>query len=52
MDDVKVYVAVVEKPSDAFPSASKWYDCVASQLAKRFVLSKTLDRFVKIWIVI
>ena len=52
VDDVKVYAAVSEKPSDAFPNASKWYDCVASQLAKRFVLSKTLDRFVKIWIVI
>nr|VDC79050.1 unnamed protein product [Brassica rapa] len=36
VDDVKVYAAVSEKPSDAFPNASKWYDCVASQLAKSF----------------
>ncbi|KAG5392747.1 hypothetical protein IGI04_022710 [Brassica rapa subsp. trilocularis] len=34
VDDVKVYVAVVEKPSDAFPSASKWYDCLAYHLLK------------------
>ncbi|WZZ38656.1 hypothetical protein YC2023_034915 [Brassica napus] len=36
VDDVKVYATVSEKPSDAFPNASKWYDCVASQLAKSF----------------
>ncbi|KAF3501075.1 hypothetical protein F2Q69_00044479 [Brassica cretica] len=36
VDDVKVYAAIVEKPSDAFPNASKWYDCVASHLAKSF----------------
>ncbi|ESQ41964.1 hypothetical protein EUTSA_v10014599mg [Eutrema salsugineum] len=36
VDDVKVYAAVVEKPSDAFPNASRWYDCVASHLAKSF----------------
>ncbi|WZZ91999.1 hypothetical protein YC2023_120578 [Brassica napus] len=34
VDDVKVYVAVVEKPSDAFPSASNWYDCLAYHLLK------------------
>ncbi|KFK26398.1 hypothetical protein AALP_AA8G243400 [Arabis alpina] len=36
VDDVKVYAAISEKPSDAFPNASKWYDSVASQLAKSF----------------
>ncbi|KAF8096523.1 hypothetical protein N665_0307s0050 [Sinapis alba] len=36
VDDVKVYAAVVEKPSETFPNASKWYDCVASHLAKSF----------------
>ncbi|EFH50210.1 elongation factor 1B alpha-subunit 2 [Arabidopsis lyrata subsp. lyrata] len=36
VDDVKVYAAVPEKPSDAFPNASKWYECVASHLAKSF----------------
>ncbi|KAJ4908203.1 Elongation factor 1-beta 1 [Raphanus sativus] len=36
VDDVKVYAAVSKKPSDAFPNASKWYDCVASHLAKSF----------------
>ncbi|CAN6825440.1 unnamed protein product [Brassica oleracea] len=34
VDDVKVYFAVVEKPSDAFPSASNWYDCLAYHLLK------------------
>ncbi|KAL0733797.1 hypothetical protein Bca4012_010007 [Brassica carinata] len=34
VDDVKVYAAVSEKPSVAFPNASKWYDCVASRLAQ------------------
>ncbi|KAL1189216.1 Elongation factor 1-beta 2 [Cardamine amara subsp. amara] len=36
VDDVKVYAAVPVKPSDAFPNASKWYECVASHLAKSF----------------
>ncbi|CAA7044754.1 unnamed protein product [Microthlaspi erraticum] len=36
VDDVKVYAAIVAKPSDAFPNASRWYDCVASHLAKSF----------------
>ncbi|CAL9230908.1 unnamed protein product [Arabidopsis halleri] len=36
VDDVKVYAAVPVKPSDAFPNASKWYQCVASHLAKSF----------------
>ncbi|CAN8244126.1 unnamed protein product [Cochlearia groenlandica] len=36
IDDVKVYAAVSEKPSDAFPNASRWFDCVASHLAKSF----------------
>ncbi|KAI3791948.1 hypothetical protein L2E82_05814 [Cichorium intybus] len=36
-DDVKVYAAVLEKPSaDLYPSASKWYDCVASKLSTSF----------------
>ncbi|CAL9230038.1 unnamed protein product [Arabidopsis halleri] len=36
LDDVKVYAAVLEKPGDGFPNASKWYDSVASHLAKSF----------------
>ncbi|XP_010453273.1 PREDICTED: elongation factor 1-beta 1-like [Camelina sativa] len=36
LDDVKVYVAVLEKPGDGFPNASKWYDNIASHLAKSF----------------
>ncbi|KAL9991630.1 putative translation elongation factor EF1B/ribosomal protein S6 [Helianthus debilis subsp. tardiflorus] len=36
-DDVKVYAAVSEKPSaDLYPSASKWYDCVAEKLSSSF----------------
>ncbi|KVH90368.1 Glutathione S-transferase, C-terminal-like protein [Cynara cardunculus var. scolymus] len=36
-DDVKVYAALLEKPSaDLYPSASKWYDCVASTIASSF----------------
>ncbi|KAL8146052.1 elongation factor 1-beta 2-like [Apium graveolens] len=35
-DDVKVYAAVVEKPGDAFPNASQWYQSVDSLLAKSF----------------
>nr|KAJ0200059.1 hypothetical protein LSAT_V11C600308280 [Lactuca sativa] len=36
-DDVKVYASVLEKPNaDLYPSASKWYDCVASKLATSF----------------
>lgn len=38
-DDVKVYAAVLEKPGSHFPNASKWYSCVSSHLAKRFLLS-------------
>ncbi|XP_006286556.2 elongation factor 1-beta 1 [Capsella rubella] len=36
LDDVKVYAAVLEKPGDGFPNASKWYDSIASHLAKCF----------------
>lgn len=36
LDDVKVYAAVVEKPSDHFPNASRWYDCISSKLAASF----------------
>ncbi|AED91764.1 putative translation elongation factor EF1B/ribosomal protein S6 [Arabidopsis thaliana] len=36
VDDVKVYAAVLENPGDGFPNASKWYDSVASHLAKSF----------------
>ncbi|XP_010419794.1 PREDICTED: elongation factor 1-beta 1 [Camelina sativa] len=36
LDDVKVYAAVLEKPGDGFPNASKWYDNIASHLAKSF----------------
>ncbi|CAN7035627.1 unnamed protein product [Brassica oleracea var. botrytis] len=36
VDDVKVYAAVLEKPGDGFPNVSKWYDTVASHLAKSF----------------
>ncbi|XP_071697997.1 elongation factor 1-beta 2-like [Rutidosis leptorrhynchoides] len=36
-DDVKVYAAVSKKPSaDLYPSASKWYDSIASKLASSF----------------
>ncbi|PON59207.1 Glutathione S-transferase [Parasponia andersonii] len=35
-DDIKVYAAVVEKPGDSYPSASKWYESVSSQLASSF----------------
>ncbi|KAI3826106.1 hypothetical protein L1987_00149 [Smallanthus sonchifolius] len=36
-DDVKVYAAVLDKPSaDLYPSASQWYECVASKLASSF----------------
>lgn len=36
-DDVKVYSALLEKPSsDLYPSASQWYDCVASKIASSF----------------
>ncbi|KAA8544519.1 hypothetical protein F0562_022531 [Nyssa sinensis] len=36
-DDIKVFTAVLEKPSgDLFPNASKWYNCVSSQLAASF----------------
>ncbi|XP_074321219.1 elongation factor 1-beta 2-like [Silene latifolia] len=35
-DDIKVYGAVVEKPSDAYPNASKWYASVSEQLAASF----------------
>ncbi|CAN8252339.1 unnamed protein product [Cochlearia groenlandica] len=36
IDDVKVYAAVLEKPNDSFPNASKWYNSVASSLSKSF----------------
>ncbi|CAN8300665.1 unnamed protein product, partial [Cochlearia groenlandica] len=36
VDDVKVYAAVLEKPSDDFPNATNWFDSVASHLAKSF----------------
>ncbi|KAJ9172323.1 hypothetical protein P3X46_015572 [Hevea brasiliensis] len=35
-DDIKVYAAVLGKPGDAFPNASKWYDGVSSHLAASF----------------
>lgn len=35
-DDIKVYAAVSEKPGDSYPNASRWYDCVSSQLASSF----------------
>ncbi|ESW13533.1 hypothetical protein PHAVU_008G204800 [Phaseolus vulgaris] len=35
-DDIKVYAAVVEKPGDSFPNASKWYDVVSSHVASSF----------------
>ncbi|GAB4835316.1 hypothetical protein Ancab_000225 [Ancistrocladus abbreviatus] len=35
-DDIKVYAAVLEKPSDSYPNASKWYDSVSSSLAASF----------------
>ncbi|CAA7039825.1 unnamed protein product [Microthlaspi erraticum] len=36
VDDAKVYAAVSENPGDGFPNACKWYDSVASHLAKSF----------------
>ena len=38
-DDVKVYGAVLENPSDVYPNASKWYECVSKQLSARLVAS-------------
>ncbi|XP_043720359.1 elongation factor 1-beta 1-like [Telopea speciosissima] len=35
-DDIKVFAAVLGKPGDAFPNASRWYHCVSSHLAARF----------------
>ncbi|KAJ0810845.1 putative translation elongation factor EF1B/ribosomal protein S6 [Helianthus annuus] len=36
-DDVKVYAAVLDKPSaDLYPTASQWYESVASKLAASF----------------
>ncbi|XP_052178025.1 elongation factor 1-beta [Diospyros lotus] len=36
-DDIKVYAAVLEKPSGSlFPNVSQWYDAVSSQLAPSF----------------
>ncbi|KAL9248306.1 hypothetical protein vseg_021644 [Gypsophila vaccaria] len=35
-DDIKVYGAVVEKPTDAYPNASKWYESVSEKLAASF----------------
>ena len=35
-DDIKVYAAVLVKPGNSFPNASKWYDAVSSQLAASF----------------
>ncbi|KAL5580050.1 hypothetical protein UlMin_012492 [Ulmus minor] len=35
-DDIKVYAAVLEKPSDAFSHACKWYERVSSSLASSF----------------
>ncbi|KAK9673540.1 hypothetical protein RND81_12G174200 [Saponaria officinalis] len=35
-DDIKVYGAVVEKPGDAYPNASKWYESLSEQLAASF----------------
>ncbi|CAL5190416.1 unnamed protein product [Lathyrus oleraceus] len=35
-DDIKVYGAVTEKPSESFPNAANWYDAVSSSLAASF----------------
>ncbi|GKV28847.1 hypothetical protein SLEP1_g59746 [Rubroshorea leprosula] len=35
-DDIKVYAAVLGKPAESFPNASKWYECVSSHLANSF----------------
>ncbi|GAB4855933.1 hypothetical protein Ancab_024573 [Ancistrocladus abbreviatus] len=35
-DDIKVYAAVLEKPGDLYPNASKWYHSVSSSLLARF----------------
>ncbi|KNA13747.1 hypothetical protein SOVF_114060 [Spinacia oleracea] len=35
-DDIKVYAAVLEKPTDSFSNACKWYESVSQQLAASF----------------
>ncbi|XP_015873357.1 elongation factor 1-beta [Ziziphus jujuba] len=35
-DDIKVYAAVLAKPGDSYPNASRWYDSVSASLAPRF----------------
>ncbi|RWR79829.1 elongation factor 1-beta 2 [Cinnamomum micranthum f. kanehirae] len=35
-DDIKVFAAVLEKPSGGYPNASRWYETVSSHLATRF----------------
>ncbi|KAE9596287.1 hypothetical protein Lal_00048681 [Lupinus albus] len=35
-DDIKVYASVLEKPSESFPHAAKWYEVVSSHLAPSF----------------
>lgn len=37
-DDIKVFAAVVANPGRSFPNVSKWYECVSSHLAARFVV--------------
>lgn len=37
-DDIKVYGALVEKPSGGFANACRWYETIASHLAARFVV--------------
>lgn len=37
-DDIKVFAAVLEKPSGGYPNASRWYETVSSHLATRFVV--------------
>lgn len=50
-DDIKVYGAVLEKPGDAFPNASKWYESLSSLLAPRCVcsLSLTFNWYMNCW---
>ena len=34
-DDIKVYAAVLDRPGDSYPNATKWYDSVSAHLAPR-----------------
>ncbi|KAF3454089.1 hypothetical protein FNV43_RR04536 [Rhamnella rubrinervis] len=35
-DDIKVYAAVLDRPGDSYPNATKWYDSVSAHLSPSF----------------